>query len=496
MHIRFGTFPESVTLLQEWYQTAPDPGTHSAANWALREWKKPPIPSSREPVNGREWYVNSLGMTMLRIPVGWLSRRDEGFGTAAVREARLTRPFFLCDRETSVGLFQQFMDDTEYRDERPKDWTGPDKRISPTRDHPAQGVSWYDAVLFCNWLSRKEGLTPCYQWSGKKVKEPRGFIDGKPVEVEIDVWEPIGEANGYRLPSEAEWEYACRAESATAFGHGGDESLLSKYAVFGRSRIEPCGSNLPNGWGLFDMQGNVSEWCADWYGAYEAASTTDDPRGPQQGSDRVIRGGSWSSGAEYCRSAYRSRSSPEIRSSGLGFRVARSSFGSGTSQDRSSGQRSPERRPKGDVRNRAEPPPLRAEAGFAAAPAQNAYTVKVGLSKLGGKFLTMGHRSTWSPDGLKIAFGRTGGDEGIQVLDVSTGKTAAVSTSGKNPVWSGKGGQWIAYVRPSDKGEEVWVVGASGGNPRKVAEGGFPSGPGDGQTLLPLSRQTHGGRPG
>ena len=311
-------------VLTQWYETASDGGTHSAAGWALRQWgiEAPALPATSQPSEGRQWLVNSLGMTLLKINPGVFVRKDQTPG-AKEQTVQLTRAFFLSDREISVGQFQQFISDANYPNgEKPEKWPGADAKISPTPDHPVQQVNWYDAVLFCNWLSRKEGRTACYERTGKKEKVKLGNA-----EHERDVWRLVADATGYRLPTEAEWEYACRAGTTTEFASGSDEEMLRKYAVFQASRTASGGSKLPNGWGLFDMHGNVWEWCWDGYEKYDAKSPAVDPTGAAGVPVRVIRGGSWSGSAGDARASYRYGYAPEYRSNYLGFRVARGQSG-------------------------------------------------------------------------------------------------------------------------------------------------------------------------
>ena len=166
-----------------------------------------------------------------------------------------------------------------------------------SKNFPASGITWDEAIEFCQKLTATEH---------KNGKLPAG--------------------ESYRLPTDAEWEYACRAGTTTAFSFGDDESKLSEYAWFnGNTGIEKyahkVGLKKPNPWGLHDMHGNVFEWCSDWYG--EALSGGIDPVGPGGGSHRVLRGGSWGSAPGHGRSAYRSSGVPSNRSN-RGFRVARS----------------------------------------------------------------------------------------------------------------------------------------------------------------------------
>jgi formylglycine-generating enzyme required for sulfatase activity len=171
---------------------------------------------------------------------------------------------------------------------------------------PVEQVTWYDAVNYCNALSRKEGLTPAYTVSGTNVSWNRS-------------------ANGYRLPTEAEWEYACRAGTTTPYSSGSSVDGAGWYSSNSASTTQPVGTKQANAWSLYDMHGNVWEWCWDWYGAYPSDAQTD-PMGASSGSPRVLRGGSWSDIGRIVRSAYRLSYTPSYRISFLGVRLLRPSL--------------------------------------------------------------------------------------------------------------------------------------------------------------------------
>jgi serine/threonine protein kinase/formylglycine-generating enzyme required for sulfatase activity len=284
-------------VLLHLYRNAPDGGTHSASGWALRQWKVelPALDTSTREVAGRGWFVNAHRMTMLEVSVGTFLMGDPDVEGAEPHQVTLTRPFFVCDREVWGGLFRQFIDDPTYpAAEKPAEkWAG------------TEGYSWHDAVLFCNWLSAREGRRKCYQ------RQPKA-------------WHCDFSADGYRLPTEAEWEYMCRAGTTTAFSFGDDPDLLPHYGFFFLNSKEhpwPGGLKLPNDWGLFDMHGNLAEWCWDWYSDHYSTEKTD-PHGPGEGQERVQRGGGYlTSMASRCQSGSpRYRAAPTFRGT-FGFRV-------------------------------------------------------------------------------------------------------------------------------------------------------------------------------
>jgi formylglycine-generating enzyme len=243
-------------------------------------------------------------------------------------KVRITKPFYLGTYHVTRGQFRQFVKDSGYKTDaekgkRPgawgwdagkketfvfnKDYSWRNVGFEQTDEHPVVNVSWSDAVAFCKWLSKKEGKT-------------------------------------YRLPTEAEWEYACRAGTTTRYYSGDDPETLAKVANVADATAKkqfpdwtwtikasdgyvftaPVGQFKPNAFGLYNMHGNAWQWCSDPYGAdYYAASPADDPTGPYSGDAGVLRGGSWNFGPIPSRSAFRRRLSPVGRDNVTGFRVAR-----------------------------------------------------------------------------------------------------------------------------------------------------------------------------
>ena len=171
---------------------------------------------------------------------------------------------------------------------------------------PVEKVTWFDAINFCNLISVKAGLTPCYSGEGTS-------------------WTCNFNANGFRLPTEAEWEKACRGGSQYEFGtNDGSISLLkANYSGNGINQTVSVGSYSKNPYGLYDMSGNVYEWCNDWFDIY-SSNSQNNPTGAESGTSRVIRGGCWASPiGNSCRSAYRSVWIPAYWSNFIGFRVVR-----------------------------------------------------------------------------------------------------------------------------------------------------------------------------
>ncbi|MEO1715239.1 MAG: SUMF1/EgtB/PvdO family nonheme iron enzyme, partial [Bacteroidota bacterium] len=186
---------------------------------------------------------------------------------------------------------------------------GPNFTVTSTyADHPLTEVSWYGAVTYCNWLSEQSGLEPAYQINGTQITVNR-------------------QANGYRLPTEAEWEYAARGgQQSRNYRYAGSNDLgkVGWYKGNSGSNTHPVGNKAANELELYDMSGNVWEWCWDWYDEdYYSSSPKNNPLGPLSGSNRVVRGGSWVSDARFCRSANRDGNDPSDCNYGVGFRLAR-----------------------------------------------------------------------------------------------------------------------------------------------------------------------------
>jgi formylglycine-generating enzyme required for sulfatase activity len=197
---------------------------------------------------------------------------------------------------------------------------------------PVENVSWYDAIEYCNRRSESEGLTPAYIIDTAR-SDPNNLGGDDSVRWTV-TWNL--RADGYRLPTEAEWEYACRAGTSGPFSTGttittalanydGNYPYSNSPKGTYRDKTVPVGSFAPNPWGLHDMHGNVREWCWDWYGPY-GAGLQNNPAGSVSGSARAIRGGSWYTEGQDLRSANRNSLAPSYLSGDLGFRVVRSLF--------------------------------------------------------------------------------------------------------------------------------------------------------------------------
>ncbi|MCE2792618.1 MAG: formylglycine-generating enzyme family protein [Planctomycetota bacterium] len=234
--------------------------------------------------------TNSIGMKLVLIPRGKFAMgsargNPEADADERQHEVTLTRDCYLGAFEVTQSQFEKVMG------RNPSQFQGPSIEDGGA-NHPVDQVSWFDAVEFCKRLS--------------------------------ELTEERAAGRTYRLPSEAEWEYACRAGSSDEFAFGNDVGLLGDYAWYEENSVGlqryPVGRKKPNAWGLYDMHGNAWEWCADWYEEYSGQPAID-PTGPSKGADRVYRGGSISRGAPYCRSANRTATNPSFAGF-VSFRVA------------------------------------------------------------------------------------------------------------------------------------------------------------------------------
>ncbi|MCL2808936.1 MAG: formylglycine-generating enzyme family protein [Treponema sp.] len=185
---------------------------------------------------------------------------------------------------------------------------------------PVETVSWYEAIEFCNALSEMKGLKPFYI-----IDKTYGSDVNNNMEHDIQKWLVTTDisANGYRLPTEAQWEYACRAGSSTMWFFGDNADVIGEYAWFNGNegdKTRQVGLKRPNPWGLFDIHGNVWEWCYDWYAPYTGDNLTD-PTGPNSGIGRTSRGGAFMNESQHMRSAIRGSFFPSSTMYNIGFRV-------------------------------------------------------------------------------------------------------------------------------------------------------------------------------
>ena len=258
--------------------------------------KRPPLGVPQ--LTNFEVWENSIGLKMVLLPAGEFLMGSVDLPIAGPPHSiHITEPLLMGIYPVTQGQWITI------------EMTNPSGSRGDLR-LPVVSVNWLEAIRFCNGLSRHERLPLYYHLKHEDVT--------------------IAGGAGYRLPTEAEWEYACRAGSDGAYCFGNDENLLGQYAWFvensGRLGLtmHPVGEKQPNAWGLYDTHGNVEEWCWDWYGEdYYRSSSKENPTGPSTGVSRMYRGGSWCSEAESCRSAFRCRGEPAVRLEYLGLRVAR-----------------------------------------------------------------------------------------------------------------------------------------------------------------------------
>ena len=299
---------------QKWYVEHPDAGTHSASRWALQSWKLPvPQGLPQGESDQRDWYHSKEQVVLIRIPSGTFSRIDSNLWEPKRHTVEFVSDFWVSDREVSVEQYHEFLKDSAEL----VGWTNPN--ASPEHQFadgdprwPMQSVTWFEAVAFCNWLSEKEKLEPAYILTDR-AERAKG--------VEFTVENQI-DANGFRLPTEAEWEYFARAGTSSPYSTGDHRSPLEDYANFGTVSPIICGSLRCNAWGLFDTHGNVMEWCQDKWGRYPDSHVAN-PQGATDGKSNCYRGGSWFGGRRNCRSEFRKAGLPLEKLHTIGFRVVR-----------------------------------------------------------------------------------------------------------------------------------------------------------------------------
>jgi len=248
------------------------------------------------PDNGMETITNSIGMKLVLIPKGTFmmgspESEEDRDDDETQHEVTISKDYYLGVHEVTQAQYEKVMGtNPSYFQKRVI-------RKSDSSIYPVEQVSWEDAVEFCKKLS--------------------------------DLPEEKAAGRVYRLPTEAQWEYACRAGSKSAYSFGESSKSLGDYAWFDENsndQAHPVGQKKANSWGLCDMQGNVFEWCGDWFNEYPKGAVSD-PTGPKGGSFRVHRGGSCIDVAAGCRSAFRGGNGPTYRGINVGFRVALNSSG-------------------------------------------------------------------------------------------------------------------------------------------------------------------------
>ncbi len=244
----------------------------------------PPAIAQDQIANFVSQFTKATGIKLVRIPAGTFTmgsagdEADHGADESPQTRVTLTKDFFLGATDVTQGQYESLMN------------TNPSDFKSAGRDAPVEEVSWDDAMAFCQKLTERERIAG---------RLPEDYV--------------------FTLPTEAQWEYACRAGTTGAYAT--DPAETSWYDRNSGGTTHLVGAKLPNAWGLYDMTGNVYQWCADWYANRYPGGEVTDPTGPDSGSVHVLRGGGWYYDRSYCRSAYRDFD-PGYRANFIGFRVA------------------------------------------------------------------------------------------------------------------------------------------------------------------------------
>jgi len=313
--------------LDSLYRDDTDAGLHNAIDWLLRyRWLQTPrarrlvTELTGKPPGERRWFVNTQAQTFTIVPgpvefdMGAPSQDPNRAADETLHRVRLPRSFAICNKEMPVEHFQFFLK------ANPDIKFTFDTLVSPKLFAPVIQVSWYQAAMYCRWLSEQEGIPedqmcfPPIAQIKSGMKLPADYL----------------RRTGYRLPTEAEWEYACRAGAVTSRFYGNSVGLLPQYAWFGvaenHQRTDITGRVMPNDLGLFDSLGNVREWCMDAYAEYPTDQLTGDVEGRLGVTDResrVARGGGFSDPAFRLRCAIRTKLRPTDKQRVNGFRIAR-----------------------------------------------------------------------------------------------------------------------------------------------------------------------------
>jgi formylglycine-generating enzyme required for sulfatase activity len=317
-----GELEPLIGRLLDLYRNDTDAGVHGAAEWTLRQWGQQEKLQADDAKlmkvkdwGDRRWFVNSQGQTFavidgpVEFSMGSPPADAERFADYEPLRERfiIPRRFALAVKAVSVGDYREFLQ------QRPKAAPLDLDRYNPEPTGPINGVTWYEAAAYCNWLSEKDRI-PESQWCYESKDGDYG--EG------MTIPEDALDRPGYRLPTEAEWEYACRSGANTSRYYGQSIELLGKYARYSANSEEhawPCGSLLPNDLGLFDVLGNVFEWCLGAYGGdnhEEGESQCDDFHGEEKVSEkppRLLRGGTFFNPPSHIRSSYRNWVVPSDR---------------------------------------------------------------------------------------------------------------------------------------------------------------------------------------